>query len=147
MVLIQTVPSVIYSLDLDVFRLTLKAIEDTSDGMAFERTHKHNTSVTVGGALCGVFGGGGKMFGSIATNCHEIVGVKAVLPNGDIIETGTRTNKHSPMFYRGAFGPDRLSQHPVATLAQYTDRSSATKLGRPRKPVQQCTICWIVGSA
>lgn len=51
MVLTQTVPSVIYRLDLDVFRLALKALEDTSDGMAFERTHKHNTSVTVGGAV------------------------------------------------------------------------------------------------
>lgn len=75
-------------------------------GLYAHTTFSPPDSVTVGGALCGVFGGGGKMFGSIATNCHEIVGVKAVLPNGDIIETGTRTNKHSPMFYRGAFGPD-----------------------------------------
>lgn len=51
MVLIQTVPSVIYQLDLDVFRLILKDIEDSSDGMAFERTHKHSESVTVGGAV------------------------------------------------------------------------------------------------
>ena len=50
MVLIQTVPSIIYQLDLDVFRLALKSLEDSSDGMAFERTHKHNTTVSVGGA-------------------------------------------------------------------------------------------------
>lgn len=50
MVLIQTVPSVIYRLDLDIFRLELKNIEDSSDGMAFPRTHKHNTTVSVGGA-------------------------------------------------------------------------------------------------
>ncbi len=75
-------------------------------GLYAHTTFSPPDSVTVGGALCGVFGGGGRMFGSLATNCHVIVGVKAVLPNGDIIETGTRTNKHSSMFYRGAFGPD-----------------------------------------
>ncbi|MCK4501297.1 hypothetical protein KAU11_12425, partial [Candidatus Babeliales bacterium] len=51
MVLIQSVPSVIYRLDLDVFRLTLKDLEDTSDGMSWLRTHTHNTSVSVGGAV------------------------------------------------------------------------------------------------
>ena len=75
-------------------------------GLYTHTTFSPPDSVTVGGAVCGVFGGGGRMFGSIATNCHTIVGVKAVLPNGDVIETGTRTNKHSPMFYRGSFGPD-----------------------------------------
>lgn len=50
MVLIQAVPTLIYQLDLNVFRLALKALEDTSDGMAFLRTHTHNTTVVVGGA-------------------------------------------------------------------------------------------------
>ena len=50
MVLVQSVPSIIYQLDLDVFRLALKDLEDSSDGMAFPRTHKHNTTVSVGGA-------------------------------------------------------------------------------------------------
>jgi len=75
-------------------------------GLYAHTTFSPPDSVTVGGAVCGVFGGGGRMFGSIATNCHEIVGVKAVLPSGDIIETGTRTNRHASLFYRGAFGPD-----------------------------------------
>lgn len=48
---IQTVPTEIRQLDLDVFRLALKGLEDSSDGMAFERTHKHNTTVSVGGAV------------------------------------------------------------------------------------------------
>ena len=39
----------LYELDTDVFRLTLKNLEDDEDGMAFERTHKHNTEVTVAG--------------------------------------------------------------------------------------------------
>jgi len=47
---IQTQPTEIRQLDLDVFRLALKSLEDSSDGMAFERTHQHNTTVTVGGA-------------------------------------------------------------------------------------------------
>ena len=34
-----------------MFRLNLKDLEDDSDGMAFERTHKHNTSVSVGGVI------------------------------------------------------------------------------------------------
>lgn len=51
MVLTQTVPSTIYQLDLDVFRLILKDLEDSSDGMSFERTHSHNAPVTVGGAV------------------------------------------------------------------------------------------------
>ncbi|SPD74483.1 putative D-lactate dehydrogenase (cytochrome) [uncultured Desulfobacterium sp.] len=75
-------------------------------GLYTHTTFSPPDSVTVGGALCGVFGGGGRMFGSAATNHHSIVGVKAVLPNGEIIETGSRTNRHCSMFYRGAFGPD-----------------------------------------
>jgi len=49
MTLIQSVPTEIRQLNLDTFRLTLRNLEDSDDGMAFERTHKHNTSVTVGG--------------------------------------------------------------------------------------------------
>ena len=39
----------LYELDTDWFRRELKGLEDSSDGMAFERTHKHNTEVTVAG--------------------------------------------------------------------------------------------------
>lgn len=49
MTLIQSVPTEIRQLNLDTFRLALRNLEDSDDGMAFERTHKHNTSVTVGG--------------------------------------------------------------------------------------------------
>jgi hypothetical protein len=49
MTLVQSVPSEIYQLDLNQFRLTLKSLEDTDDGMAFLRTHKHNTEVEVSG--------------------------------------------------------------------------------------------------
>lgn len=38
-----------YELDTDQFRLDLKAIEDDEVGMAFPRTHTHNTEVTVAG--------------------------------------------------------------------------------------------------
>ena len=38
-----------YSLDVDAFRLALKDLEDSFDGMAFPATHNHNTTVTVGG--------------------------------------------------------------------------------------------------
>lgn len=50
-VLIQTNPREIRQLDLDAFRLTLKGLEDSSDGMAFVRTHTHNTTVSIGGAV------------------------------------------------------------------------------------------------
>jgi hypothetical protein len=49
MTLIQSSPTEIRQLNLDSFRLILKDLEDSEDGMAFEKTHKHNTSVTVGG--------------------------------------------------------------------------------------------------
>ena len=39
----------LYELDTDWFRLQLKSIEDSSDGMAFLRTHRHSTEVTVAG--------------------------------------------------------------------------------------------------
>lgn len=39
----------LYDLDLDVFRLRLKDLEDDEDGMAFPRTHNHNPEVTVSG--------------------------------------------------------------------------------------------------
>ena len=51
MTLIQSVPSIIYQCDLDAFRLELKALEASSEGMPHERTHTHNTTVTVGGAV------------------------------------------------------------------------------------------------
>ena len=39
----------VYSLDVDAFRLELKDLEDSEAGMAFDRTHTHNTTVTLGG--------------------------------------------------------------------------------------------------
>ena len=64
-------------------------------------------SVTVGGSICGESGAGGGMESSaVGQNWPFIVGVKAVLPNGDIIETGTRTNTFSKMYCRTAHGPD-----------------------------------------
>lgn len=39
----------IYQLNVDAFRLALKAIEDDEPGMPFKTTHQHNTVVTVGG--------------------------------------------------------------------------------------------------
>lgn len=39
----------IYELDLDQFRLDLKALEDDEEGMPFPDTHRHNTEVTLGG--------------------------------------------------------------------------------------------------
>jgi hypothetical protein len=51
MVLTQTVPTEIRKLDLNQFRLDLKGLEDDPDGMAFLRTHTHNTSITLGGVV------------------------------------------------------------------------------------------------
>jgi hypothetical protein len=48
MTLIQASPE-IRELDLDVFRLTLKDIEDSDDGMVNPDTHKHSTETTLGG--------------------------------------------------------------------------------------------------
>lgn len=49
--LIQSVPTEIRQLNLDTFRLTLKDIEDSALGMTQPDTHRHNTSVTVGGVV------------------------------------------------------------------------------------------------
>ena len=49
MTLIQSSPTEIRQLNLDSFRLILRDLEDSEEGIAFERTHAHNTSVTVGG--------------------------------------------------------------------------------------------------
>ncbi len=49
MELVQTVPTVIYQLDTNQFRLDLKDLEDSIEGMAHPDTHRHNTTVTVGG--------------------------------------------------------------------------------------------------
>lgn len=38
-----------YYLDVNVFRLALKDLEDSEEGMIFDKTHNHNTAVTVGG--------------------------------------------------------------------------------------------------
>lgn len=39
----------LYELDVDDFRLALKNIEDSEEGMTFLDTHRHNTEVTLGG--------------------------------------------------------------------------------------------------
>lgn len=39
----------LYELDLDVFRLALKALEASEEGMAWPDTHLHNTEVVLGG--------------------------------------------------------------------------------------------------
>jgi len=49
MTLVQSTPSTIYHLDIDPFRLDLKDIEDSEEGMVYPDTHAHNTAVTVGG--------------------------------------------------------------------------------------------------
>ena len=49
--LIQSVPTEIRQLDLDQFRLDLRDLEDSDYGMAYPRTHIHNSTVTVGGVV------------------------------------------------------------------------------------------------
>lgn len=39
----------IYELDVDTFRLDLKDLEDSEDGMMFLKTHNHNSTVTLSG--------------------------------------------------------------------------------------------------
>lgn len=39
----------LYELDVDEFRLALKNLEDSEDGMSFPDTHRHNTEVTLAG--------------------------------------------------------------------------------------------------
>lgn len=43
------VSGTLYELDVDWFRLQMKAIEADEDGMVFLDTHRHNTEVTVAG--------------------------------------------------------------------------------------------------
>lgn len=38
-----------YSLDTNAFRIALKELEDSEEGMVFPQTHNHNTSVNLGG--------------------------------------------------------------------------------------------------
>jgi hypothetical protein len=47
--LVQLTPTEIRSLDLNVFRLILKDLEDSEDGIVWPDTHRHNTTVDVGG--------------------------------------------------------------------------------------------------
>ena len=47
--LVQSIPTEIRELDLNQFRLKLKDLEDEIFGMAELRTHRHNTTVSVGG--------------------------------------------------------------------------------------------------
>lgn len=43
----------IYKLDVNQFRLDLKSLEDSEEGMTFPDTHQHNTEVSVGGVTLG----------------------------------------------------------------------------------------------
>lgn len=40
----------VYQLDVDAFRLDLKDLEDSEEGMAFPDTHNHNAEVTLAGS-------------------------------------------------------------------------------------------------
>jgi len=51
MTLVQTIPTEIRNLNLNEFRLALKALEETPDGMVFTKTHDHNTEVLLGGIV------------------------------------------------------------------------------------------------
>jgi len=51
MTLVQTTPTEIRNLDLNWFRLQLKALEETPDGMVNLKTHDHNTEVELGGIV------------------------------------------------------------------------------------------------
>ena len=46
---LEFVSTDIYKLDINTFRLALKALEESEDGMAFPDTHRHNTEVDVAG--------------------------------------------------------------------------------------------------
>lgn len=46
---LSLVSGTLYELDVDAFRLALKDIEDSEEGMAFPATHRHNTAVTLSG--------------------------------------------------------------------------------------------------
>jgi hypothetical protein len=43
--------AILYSYDLNQFRLELKNLEDDESGMPFPKTHNHNTETTVGGVV------------------------------------------------------------------------------------------------
>jgi hypothetical protein len=47
----QTTPIEIRELNINDFRLTLKALEDNEDGIAYPNTHVHNTEVLLGGIV------------------------------------------------------------------------------------------------
>ena len=47
--LIQSSPTEVRQLDLDAFRLDLKALEAGEEGMVFEDTHQHVAPINVGG--------------------------------------------------------------------------------------------------
>lgn len=47
--LIQSFPVEIRELNINWFRLQLKSLEDSEDGMLFPDTHRHNTEVSLGG--------------------------------------------------------------------------------------------------
>jgi hypothetical protein len=49
--LVQSSPVEIRQLNLNQFRLSLKDLEDNFDGMPYQRTHKHNTEVGLGGII------------------------------------------------------------------------------------------------
>ena len=46
---LSNVSGTLYELDTNAFRLALKNIEDSVEGMPFLDTHRHNTQVTVAG--------------------------------------------------------------------------------------------------
>lgn len=49
MTLISASPYDVYELDINLFRLALKDLEDDENGMHWPRTHNHNTTVALSG--------------------------------------------------------------------------------------------------
>lgn len=73
----------VYQLDVNVFRLALKDLEDDEAGMPFLRTHNHNTQVTVGGV-------------TLARVVEIINGYTVTFENGSYAVTLTGANNNIP---------------------------------------------------
>lgn len=76
-------------------------------GFCIHTIFSPSDSVTVGGMICGESGGAaGRDFSGAGMDWLFTWGVKAVLPTGDIIQTGSGINPHAKNHSRVSSGPD-----------------------------------------
>ena len=104
--LIAPISGNIYTLDLEAFRLALRALEASEEGMPFDVTHNHNSPVTVGGVTLAqvveLINGYTVTFEDGMYAVDIVGGNNNIADNVNVNQVGVRTNNTAGLVVSGS---------------------------------------------